>query len=286
MVCRKQAQFSSPSISFTSWICSEKNICGYEHWEKKSCNSFTQFVNFFCWFLNWQRLLLKALFFLRKNCRFAVFGLGSSVYPHFCNFARQIDNGLRRLNAAAILPMQTGDEINGQDQSFKKWASEVFNATCKEFEMATDIAAATDALAGSDSSWSKGSVRMSFFDDPGLDVQAGTIQQDIYKMNHTFGIMFSFAWRTLFILTFVHSNLFNLIVSIIHTYYSVSVCSFISKQKDGASSLSSYFRFKYENIKPTFRTFTSETTMETGNEDEDYFKIFISLKIGSLCFFL
>ena len=47
---------------------------------------------------------------------------------------------------------------------------------------------------------------------------------------------------------------------------------------DGAGSLSSYFRFKYENIKPTFRTFTNETTIEIGNENEDYLKIFISLK--------
>uniref|UniRef100_A0A674BS48 nitric-oxide synthase (NADPH) n=1 Tax=Salmo trutta TaxID=8032 RepID=A0A674BS48_SALTR len=44
-----------------------------------------------------------------------VFGLGSRAYPHFCAFAH-----------ARILRMGEGDELCGQEESFRNWAKKVF----------------------------------------------------------------------------------------------------------------------------------------------------------------
>lgn len=66
------------------------------------------------------------------KCRYAVFGLGSSAYPHFAAFAFQIDESLRLLGAEAILPIETGDELNAQEKTFKKWSKEIYKACCDQ----------------------------------------------------------------------------------------------------------------------------------------------------------
>ncbi|OWA50884.1 Nitric oxide synthase, brain [Hypsibius exemplaris] len=96
------------------------------------------------------------------NVRFAVFGLGSSSYPHFCAFAHHVDQSLRNLGGECILPIHTGDELNGQDQSFKKWATEVFRVACDDFCLGDDVnmADANAALSQGDSSWTRGRYRL------------------------------------------------------------------------------------------------------------------------------
>lgn len=40
-----------------------------------------------------------------------------------------MDDYLRRLGAQSILPMGEGDELSGQDESFRGWAKDVFKVT-------------------------------------------------------------------------------------------------------------------------------------------------------------
>uniref|UniRef100_A0A8B9EGI6 nitric-oxide synthase (NADPH) n=1 Tax=Anser cygnoides TaxID=8845 RepID=A0A8B9EGI6_ANSCY len=58
--------------------------------------------------------------------RFSVFGLGSRAYPHFCAFARAVDTLLEELGGERILRMGEGDELCGQEESFRTWAKKVF----------------------------------------------------------------------------------------------------------------------------------------------------------------
>ncbi|XP_029769702.1 nitric oxide synthase, brain [Terrapene carolina triunguis] len=63
------------------------------------------------------------------NVRFSVFGLGSRAYPHFCAFARAVDTLLEELGGERILRMGEGDELCGQEESFRTWAKKVFKTT-------------------------------------------------------------------------------------------------------------------------------------------------------------
>ncbi|XP_054027353.1 nitric oxide synthase, endothelial [Dryobates pubescens] len=65
--------------------------------------------------------------------RFAVFGLGSRAYPHFCAFARAVDTRLEELGGERLLPMGEGDELCAQEETFRTWARHVFQAACETF---------------------------------------------------------------------------------------------------------------------------------------------------------
>lgn len=67
------------------------------------------------------RLLLCVSLF-----RFSVFGLGSRAYPHFCAFAHAVDTLFEELGGERILRMGEGDELCGQEESFRTWAKKVF----------------------------------------------------------------------------------------------------------------------------------------------------------------
>jgi len=73
---------------------------------------------------------LAAAAALSSLCRFSVFGLGSRAYPHFCAFARAVDTLLEELGGERILRMGEGDELCGQEESFRTWAKKVFKVTC------------------------------------------------------------------------------------------------------------------------------------------------------------
>ncbi|XP_030383405.1 nitric oxide synthase [Scaptodrosophila lebanonensis] len=68
-----------------------------------------------------------------SNVRFAVFALGSSAYPNFCAFGQYVDNILGELGGERLLNIAYGDEMCGQEQSFRKWAPEVFKLACETF---------------------------------------------------------------------------------------------------------------------------------------------------------
>lgn len=61
--------------------------------------------------------------------RYSVFALGSRLYIDFCAFGHYVDDHLRELGAQTILPMGEGDELSGQDESFRGWAKDVFKVT-------------------------------------------------------------------------------------------------------------------------------------------------------------
>ncbi|CAN8015208.1 unnamed protein product, partial [Ixodes persulcatus] len=68
-----------------------------------------------------------------SNVRFAVFGLGSSAYPNFCAYGKYVDKILADLGGERICKLTTGDELRGQEQSFRLWAKSVFEQACDVF---------------------------------------------------------------------------------------------------------------------------------------------------------
>ncbi|XP_035436564.2 nitric oxide synthase [Spodoptera frugiperda] len=68
-----------------------------------------------------------------SNVRYAVFALGSSAYPKFCNFGKFIDNIIGNLGGERIIDLCCGDEMYGQEQRFRTWSSEIFLESCKTF---------------------------------------------------------------------------------------------------------------------------------------------------------
>ncbi|XP_012871743.1 PREDICTED: nitric oxide synthase, inducible [Dipodomys ordii] len=80
--------------------------------------------------------LKKSLFTLKalsSTFRYAVFGLGSSMYPRFCAFAHDIDQKLSHLGASQLIPTGEGDELSGQEDAFRSWAVQAFKAACETF---------------------------------------------------------------------------------------------------------------------------------------------------------
>lgn len=63
---------------------------------------------------------------LFSHHRYSVFGLGSSAYPNFCAYAHYVDNIFHDLGAERIYKTMEGDELCGQEESFKNWAKNVF----------------------------------------------------------------------------------------------------------------------------------------------------------------
>uniref|UniRef100_A0A2K6GD75 Nitric oxide synthase n=1 Tax=Propithecus coquereli TaxID=379532 RepID=A0A2K6GD75_PROCO len=82
--------------------------------------------------------LKKSLFLLKEltnKFRYAVFGLGSSMYPQFCAFAHDIDQKLSQLGASQLAPTGEGDELSGQEDAFRSWAMQTFKAACETFDV-------------------------------------------------------------------------------------------------------------------------------------------------------
>uniref|UniRef100_A0A8D2QPY4 Nitric oxide synthase n=1 Tax=Zosterops lateralis melanops TaxID=1220523 RepID=A0A8D2QPY4_ZOSLA len=98
------------------------------------------------------------------NVRFSVFGLGSRAYPHFCAFARAVDTLLEELGGERILRMGEGDELCGQEESFRTWAKKVFKAACDVFCVGDDvnIEKANNSLISNDRSWKRSKFRLTY----------------------------------------------------------------------------------------------------------------------------
>ncbi|TFK12948.1 Nitric oxide synthase, inducible [Platysternon megacephalum] len=82
--------------------------------------------------------LKNALFTLKKlskKFRYAVFGLGSTMYPEFCAFAHAIDQKLAQLGASPLTQTGEGDELNGQEEAFRSWAVNAFKTACETFDI-------------------------------------------------------------------------------------------------------------------------------------------------------
>uniref|UniRef100_A0A061QHR2 Nitric oxide synthase n=1 Tax=Cupiennius salei TaxID=6928 RepID=A0A061QHR2_CUPSA len=70
-----------------------------------------------------------------KNLKYAVFALGSSQYPDFCNFGKNLDSCLKDMGAERITSLEMGDELRGQEHTFNIWAPEVYHSSCEEFKI-------------------------------------------------------------------------------------------------------------------------------------------------------
>uniref|UniRef100_A0A8B9Q262 Nitric oxide synthase n=1 Tax=Apteryx owenii TaxID=8824 RepID=A0A8B9Q262_APTOW len=64
----------------------------------------------------------KGLTSVLNQPKYAVFGLGSTMYPEFCAFAHAIDRKLAQLGASQLTPVGEGDELNGREEAFRSWA--------------------------------------------------------------------------------------------------------------------------------------------------------------------
>ncbi|XP_078410153.1 nitric oxide synthase 1 [Cetorhinus maximus] len=98
------------------------------------------------------------------NVRFSAFGLGSRAYPHFCAFARAVDTLLEEFGGERIMRMGEGDELCGQEESFRTWAKKVFKAACDVFCVGDDvnIEKANNSLISNDRSWKRTKFRLTY----------------------------------------------------------------------------------------------------------------------------
>jgi sulfite reductase alpha subunit-like flavoprotein len=64
-----------------------------------------------------------------SHCRFAVFALGSSAYPNVCAFGRNLDYSFNLLGGQQLIDVPCGDELSGQEKTFRKWTHTVYRVT-------------------------------------------------------------------------------------------------------------------------------------------------------------
>uniref|UniRef100_A0A8D0AIJ5 Nitric oxide synthase n=1 Tax=Sander lucioperca TaxID=283035 RepID=A0A8D0AIJ5_SANLU len=123
------------------------------------------------------------------NVRFSVFGLGSRAYPHFCAFAHAVDTLFEELGGERILRMGEGDELCGQEESFRTWAKKVFKAACDVFCVGDDvnIEKANNSLISNDRSWKKSKFRLTYTAEaPALtEGKVAIIRSTIFVRLHT-----------------------------------------------------------------------------------------------------
>ncbi|NXW68045.1 NOS2 protein, partial [Hirundo rustica] len=93
-------------------------------------------------------------------CRYAVFGLGSSMYPEFCAFAHAIDQKLAQLGASQLAPVGEGDELNGQEEAFRSWAVSAFKTACDIFNVRGRHSIQLPEIYTSEESWDPTNYRL------------------------------------------------------------------------------------------------------------------------------
>ncbi|XP_066268552.1 nitric oxide synthase 1-like [Branchiostoma lanceolatum] len=97
-----------------------------------------------------------------SSVRFAVFALGSRAYPHFCAFGHSVDTLLEQLGSRRVHAVGEGDELCGQEESFRAWAESAFKSACLSYNVGhgVDMNEATANLLGSDLSWAPDKFRL------------------------------------------------------------------------------------------------------------------------------
>lgn len=107
-----------------------------------------------------------------KNVRFSVFALGSRAYPKFCQFGQDLDGHLRKLGAVQIHEVGKGDELCGQENSFKEWAFSTFKAARDIFSIeVADNPPVT--LTASDIKWQPSMYRVRRVANTSLNIAQG-----------------------------------------------------------------------------------------------------------------
>ena len=98
-----------------------------------------------------------------NNVRFSVFGLGNSSYPKFCSYGKFLDTTLDFLGADRITELGIGDELNGQEESFRTWSVDVYKSALKAFCIEINNSQISNLLKD-DTLWSSQSVRLTLDD--------------------------------------------------------------------------------------------------------------------------
>ncbi|NWU89997.1 NOS2 protein, partial [Upupa epops] len=131
---------------------------------------------------------LLSLKLLTKRIRYAVFGLGSSMYPEFCAFAHAIDHKLAQLGASQLTATGEGDELNGQEAAFRAWAVGTFKAACDVFNIRGRSSIQLPELYTCDESWDPKNYRV-VHDSQSMDLAkalAGIHAKDVTPMRLKF----------------------------------------------------------------------------------------------------
>lgn len=96
-----------------------------------------------------------------ENLKFSIFALGSRAYPQFCAFGKQLNKYIRHLGAEEMYYLGEGDELNGQEESFRIWARNCFQSACDAFCVKNaKISASSMAIWKSVADWQEGSHRI------------------------------------------------------------------------------------------------------------------------------
>ncbi|XP_067834486.1 nitric oxide synthase 1-like [Heptranchias perlo] len=121
-----------------------------------------------------------------SSVRFAVFGLGSRAYPHFCAFARAIDTRLEELGGERILTMGEGDELCGQEDVFRMWGKNIFKTSCDVFCIDNQFNAdeENETFFNDDSSWKPNKYKLSVVAET-LELASGRTRNWIYIIRWT-----------------------------------------------------------------------------------------------------
>uniref|UniRef100_A0A8C4PM30 Nitric oxide synthase n=1 Tax=Equus asinus TaxID=9793 RepID=A0A8C4PM30_EQUAS len=121
--------------------------------------------------------------------RYAVFGLGSSMYPQFCAFAHDIDQKLSHLGASQLTPTGEGDELGGQEDAFRSWAVQTFKTACETFNVRGKHQIQIPKLYTSNETWDPHHYRLVQDPQP-LDLSKGACLPAPHRAS------FSFSSRT------------------------------------------------------------------------------------------
>ncbi|XP_067393807.1 nitric oxide synthase, inducible [Emydura macquarii macquarii] len=125
---------------------------------------------------------------LSKKFRYAVFGLGSTMYPEFCAFAHDVDQKLAQLGASQLTPTGEGDELNGQEEAFRVWAVNTFRTACEIFDIRGKQGIQLPKVYTSDETWNPKNYRIVHDSHPlELSKALGDIHaKDVIPMKLTF----------------------------------------------------------------------------------------------------
>lgn len=104
-----------------------------------------------------------------SNVRFSVFALGNSSYPKFCSFGKFLDDILHNIGAERVHDLGLGDELCGQEESFRKWSFGAFKSAIDYFCIDTDNSFA-DILSNIDLDWSPQTIRLTMHEDNKFDL--------------------------------------------------------------------------------------------------------------------
>jgi sulfite reductase alpha subunit-like flavoprotein len=118
------------------------------------------------------------------NVRFSVFGLGNSSYPKFCSYAKFLDTCFGELGAERIYELGLGDELCGQEESFRRWCASAFKSAVDAFCIDTDKEF-IDSLSRDqqEHSWSPQTVRLTPLGEPTATPRPPSLCEALSKLH-------------------------------------------------------------------------------------------------------